>query len=642
MRSPFLDALAAGPLVFDGAMGTQLYERGGAPNKSFEEMSVSNADAVVAVHRDYLSVGVDVIQTNSYGANRFTLAGHGFGDRVVEICTAAVKAARTARDRAGRQAFVAGSVGPSGLLPKDLMRARTRRHVFDAFREQMAALVEAGAELLVFETFAYLGELEIAVEAAYGLEVPLVAQARFGMGATDGRGGDFDQTDDGASPEEVVKRMVELGVDVVGANCALGPEALLDVVARMVALHKEGKGPPVVMQPNAGQPRVVDGRTLFSSPETYGVVARRAYKLGVAAVGGCCGTGPEHLRRVVAAARMVGGGRVRLEAPTGTIGTTGTSTTFEKTAAPVGLTPVPFQDRSRLAHKLSRGEFAVSVELLPPTGLSADKTLEKIATLEAGGVDAVNIPDGPRATVRMSNLVLARSVVERFSRIEPILHVCGRDRNLLALQADLIGAHVSGIRNTVIITGDPPKVGDYPDATAVFDLDSIGILGVARGLNRGVDPAGKEIGGQTAFLLATGAEPAAADGERELTRLAEKRDAGAEIVMTQPVFDPETLLGFLEKTKPLGLKVMVGILPLASSRNAEFLHAHVPGMRLPADVRARMQQAGDGAAAAREGVAIAAEALRTIRAAAGDQVAGAYIMPPFSRVELALQVLEQL
>jgi homocysteine S-methyltransferase len=635
--SPFLELLARGPVVFDGAMGTQLYERGGAPNRSFDEMSVSAPSLVEAVHRDYLQVGVDVIQTNSYGANRFALQAHGFSDRVVEICRASVATARAAAakiTRGGRSdggnVLVAGDVGPSGLLPKDLMRGRTRRQVFEAFREQQKALVDAGVDLLVFETFGFLGELELAVEAAYGLDVPIVAQARFG------HGGAVDQTDDGATPEEVVTRLVELGVDVVGANCCLGPEALLDVVARMVAMQREGKGRPVIMQPNAGAPRVVDGRTLFSSPETYGVVARRAFKLGVACVGGCCGTGPEHLRRVVAAARMVGGGRAH----------TPSSATASEARVEVqrasGEAPVPFGERSRLAGKMARGEFVVSVELSPPTGLDADKTLEKIAVLEAGGVDAVNIPDGPRATVRMANQALARLVVDRFARIEPILHVCGRDRNLLALQADLIGAHVSGIRNTVIITGDPPKVGDYPDATAVFDLDSIGLLGVAHGLNRGLDPTGKPVGGQTRFVLITGAEPAAVDVERELTRLKEKRDAGAEVVMTQPLFDPGTLTAFLDRVRPLGLKIVVGILPLASSKNAEFLHHNVPGMRIPDDVRARMAKAGEGRAAAAEGVAIAAEALREIRRVGGDAIAGAYFMPPFGKVELALDVLAQL
>ncbi len=637
-RARFLELLQEGPVVFDGAMGTQLYERGGAPNRSFDEMSVSAPSLVEAVHRDYLAVGVDVIQTNSYGANRFALQPHGFADRVVEICTASVATARAAAarvTRGGRSALVAGDVGPSGLLPKDLMRGRTRRQVFDAFREQQQALVQAGVDLLVFETFGFLGELELAVEAAYGLDVPIVAQARFG------HTGHADQTDDGATPEEVVARMVELGVDVVGANCCLGPEALLDVVARMVAMQRDGHGRPVIMQPNAGAPRVVDGRTLFSSPETYGVVARRAFKLGVACVGGCCGTGPEHLRRVVAAARMVGGGRAQSLSSPSASSSSSSSSTIE-VIKPAGEPPVPFAERSRLAAKMARGEFVVSVELSPPVGLDADKTLSKIAVLQAGGVDAVNIPDGPRATVRMANQALARLVVDKFAGIEPILHVCGRDRNLLALQADLIGAHVSGIRNTVIITGDPPKVGDYPDATAVFDLDSIGLLGVAHGLNRGLDPTGKAVGGQTRFVLITGAEPAAVDVERELSRLKEKRDAGAEVVMTQPVFDPETLLGFLDRVRPLGLKIVVGILPLASAKNAEFLHKNVPGMRIPDDVRARMAKAGEGRAAAAEGVAIAAEALREIRRVGGNQVAGAYFMPPFGKVELALDVLAKL
>lgn len=629
MASRFLEALAQGPLVFDGAMGTQLYERGGAPNRSFDEMSVSQPALVEAVHRDYLTAGVDVIQTNSYGANRIALTTHGFADRVKEICKASVDAARAAVDkhaaaRGGDRALIAGAIGPTGLLPKDLMRGRTRRQIFEAYREQATALVDGGVDALLFETFGFLGELEIAIESVYGLDVPIIAQARFGHAGKD------DATDDGASPEEVVGRMVELGVDVVGANCCLGPEALLDVVARMVAVQQDKRGAPVIFQPNAGSPRVVDGRTLFSSPETYGVVARRAFKLGVACVGGCCGTGPEHVRRVVAAARMVSG---RSHVP---------ASVEVKASRPLGTPPVAFAERSRLASKLARGEFVVSVELSPPTGLDPTKTLQKVKQLEDGGVDAVNIPDGPRATVRMSNQALARVVVDRFSKIEPILHVCGRDRNLLALQADLIGAHISNIHNLVIITGDPPKVGDYPDATAVFDLDSIGLLGVADGLNRGLDPAGKAVGGQTRFVLMTGAEPAAIDIERELSRLKEKKEAGAELVMTQPVFDVDTLQRFLDRTRPLGLRIMVGILPLASSKNAEFLHHNVPGMRLPDEVRARMARAGEGKEAAREGVAIAAEALTAIRKSAGDQIAGAYIMPPFSRVELALDVLQRL
>lgn len=610
MRSlpPFLEALAAGPLVFDGAMGTQLYERGGALNKCFDELSISAPQVVAGVHRDYLEVGCDVVQTNTYGANRFALAPHGLGDRVVEICAAG---ARLAREVVKDRAYVAGSVGPSGLLPKDLIRNKTRRLAFDAFREQAKALVENGCDLLIFETFGYLGELEIAVEAAYGLNVPIVAECSFD---------EQNRSQDGALPDEVVERMIGLGVDVLGANCTLGPERLLSVVEQMV-----GKGKPVIMQPNAGYPRVVDGRSIYlSSPETYGVVARRAFKAGIAAVGGCCGTGPDHIRRVVASARMLGGGRWRREAlhaqPRNRI---------------EGEPPVPLAERSALGKKLAEGKFVVSVEVAPPAGLDPSHALEKIRLLDEGGVDLVNIPDGPRATVRMSNQALARRVLDRFSRIEPLLHVCGRDRNLLALQADLIGSHVNGVKNLLIITGDPPKVGDYPDATAVFDLDSIGLLGLARGLNRGVDPAGKPMGEKTSFVLATGAEPAARDFEREIKRLFEKKESGAEAVLTQPVFDLATLDRFLAATKDLGLPIILGVLPLASARNAEFLHANVPGMHIPEAVLERMRKAGDGAHAAREGVAIAAEALAALK----GRVQGAYIMPPFGRVELALEVL---
>jgi 5,10-methylenetetrahydrofolate reductase len=463
------------------------------------------------------------------------------------------------------------------------------------------------------------------VEAAYGVNAPVVAQCTFDENLL---------TTDGASPDEVVERMLALGVDVIGANCTLGPERILAVAEKMV-----NKGKPVIIQPNAGYPRVVDGRSIYlSSPETYGVIARRAFKLGVGALGGCCGTGPDHMRRVVASARMLGGGRWRRSSTSGDV--TQVQVKGAPSAELEGETPVALIERSPFGKKIAEGKFVVSVEVPSPTGLDPTKTLDKIRMLEEGGVDVVNIPDGPRATVRMANQAMARLVLDRCPTIEPILHVCGRDRNLLALQADLIGAHVQGIRNTVIITGDPPKVGDYKDATAVFDLDSIGILNLARGLNRGLDPAGKPFGAgqRTAFVLATGAEPAALDFEREMQRLRDKKEAGAELVMTQPVFDPATLDRFLDAIADLQLPVLVGILPLASFKNAHFLHTQVPGMRLPADVLARMQKAGDGKDAAREGVAIAAEALRVLK----GRVRGAYIMPPFGRVELALEVLAQM
>jgi methionine synthase I (cobalamin-dependent)/5,10-methylenetetrahydrofolate reductase len=606
----FLEALKRAPLVFDGAMGTLLYERGVYLNRSFEELCLSRRELVQEIHRDYLQVGCDVVTTNTYGANALSLASHDLQDSVVDICKAAVE---LAKEVAGDRAWVAGSVGPTGLLPKDLLRNRTRREAFDAFKEQTEALVDAGADLLVFETFGYLGEIEIAIEAAYACDVPIVAQVSFLEAGV---------TLDGASPGEVKARLLDLGVDVIGANCVLGPEKLLEFVEPLLG------DVPVIMQPNAGYPRSVDGRAIYmSSPETMGVIARRAFKKGVRAFGGCCGTGPEHMRRVVAACRMMGGGRSRWA--DGDDGEPPVSATEKR--AP----QVPLEDRSRLGAKLARGEFAVSVEISPPLGLDPARVMERIKTLQQGGVDVVNIPDGPRATVRMSNMAMARLVMDE-TDVEPIVHFCGRDRNLLGLQSDLLGGWALGVKNLVVITGDPPKVGDYPDATAVFDLDSVGMLHMASGLNAGFDPAGKPIGGATGFVLATGAEPAALDFDREIRRLKEKREAGADVVMTQPVYDPEVLERFLDAIAPLDIPVMVGILPLASSKNAEFLHHNVPGMRVPEEVRKRMAAAGDNGRA--EGLAIATEALRAVRA----RVQGVYFMPPFGRVESALEILEQL
>jgi homocysteine S-methyltransferase len=593
----FEDALSAGPLVFDGATGTMLYERGVYLNKCFDELCLSNPDLVAEVHRAYADVGVDVIQTNTYGTNRLALAAHGLEGKVEAICQAAVKIARSA---ARDNVYVAGSVGPTGLLPKDLIRQVTRRQAFEAYREAATALAEAGADLLVFETFGYLAELEIALEATYGLSIPVVAQAAFGADLL---------THDGATPHEATERLKAFGPALIGANCVLGPERILDVAEGMV-----GQGVKIVLQPNAGFPRTVDGRALYqTSPETFGVCARRAFKMGVSAFGGCCGTNPEYMRRVVGAARMMGGGKraAALEA--------------QPRSPRPGNDPmpeVPLGERSVLGKSLADGEFVVSVELLPPPGLSPEKCLDKVRKLEAGGVRHINIPDGPRAMVRMANLPFARLVAEE-TRIEPILHVCGRDRNLLALQGDLLGAHALGIRNTVIITGDPPKVGDYPDATAVFDLDSIGLLHMAQGLNGGLDPAGKHVGDQTRFVLLTGAEPAALDFEREIARLAEKKEAGAQAVMTQPVYDPEVLDRFL---------------PLATLKNAKFLHDNVPGMRVPDSVITRLKEAGDDPKKQQEaGITIAVETLVATR----GRVRGVYLMPPFGRVGVALDVLQQ-
>jgi 5,10-methylenetetrahydrofolate reductase len=386
-------------------------------------------------------------------------------------------------------------------------------------------------------------------------------------------------------------------------------------------------GATVSVQPNAGLPRVIDGRTIYiANPEHFGVWARRALQAGVRLVGGCCGTTPEHTRRMLGAVRMIGARPLPTRAVVESAST--------PPAARPAETPVPFAERGVLARKLAAGEFAVSCELSAPAGVDPRKTIEAARRLRAAGVDIVNIADGPRATARMGNEALC-AILQREAGVEALLHVCCRDRNLLGLVAHLLGAHALGIKNLVVITGDPPKLGDYPFATPVYDLDSIGLLKVAADLNRGLDPGGKPIGGKTSFVLATGAEPGALDYDRELRRLEQKRAAGAELVMTQPVYDGRLIERFLDDVAPLGLPVMVGLLPLASHRNAEFLHQTVPGMQIPDPIRARMAKVGSGPAARAEGVRIAREALAAVR----SRVAGAYIMPPFDRVESALEIL---
>jgi methionine synthase / methylenetetrahydrofolate reductase(NADPH) len=388
-----------------------------------------------------------------------------------------------------------------------------------------------------------------------------------------------------------------------------------------------GQGAPVAIQPNAGLPTQVDARTIYvANPEHFGVFARRMLKSGVSLVGGCCGTTPAHTRAMLGAVRMLGAERV----PQPTV------ESAEQPAALARRPPVvPLAKRSRLGARLAAGEFAVSVELTSPTGNTPDAVVGKVRQLVDAGVDIINIADGPRATARMSNVAFC-ALAAAHTGVEPILHVCCRDRNYLGLVAHLLGAHALGLRDLVIITGDPPKMGDYPFATPVYDVDSVGLLEIAAGLNAGIDPSGKETGSPTSFVLATGAEPGAVDRERELRRIEAKRAAGAELIMTQPVYDPATLASFLDQVEPFGLPVMVGLLPLASHRNAEFLHNEVPGMQIPPAFRERMARVGSGPEARAEGIRIAQEALASV----ASRVAGAYIMPPFNRVESALAVLE--
>jgi homocysteine S-methyltransferase len=608
-------------------MGTQLYERGILYSTCFEELNQSRPEVVRLVHEDYLRAGATLLETNSFGANALRLEKHGLAGRVGPINEAAVKVARLALD--GRPgAFLTGAIGPSGYFLGEASADDLAR-VHGAFLEQAVALAGAGVDGLYVETMRQTEELRVAILAAVeasrrtsGGKIPVLASV-----SVDEAG----RMADGTDSAEIARRMKEWGADAVGVNCSDGPMTVLSAVQAMIDV-----GLPVIAAPNAGLPRRVDERMVYvTTPEYFGVYARRMYKLGVRVVGGCCGTTPEHIKKVAAAALMAQATehedtRIADEPPS----VSGGELAIAAVVGPHAATPVPRGDKSQLAAKLGK-RFVVSVEVNPPVGLDPSRAVAAAKSLKAGGVDIVNIADGARAQARMSNLALAVRI-EREAEMETILHVCGRDRNLLATLAHLLGAHDLGLRNLVVITGDPPKMGDFPDATAVYDLDSIGILKLATRLNHGVDPAGKQLGGVTSFLLATGAEPAALNYPRELARVALKKAAGAELVMTQPVYDPRVLARFLDDVEPLGLPVLVGLLPLASFRNAEFLHNEVPGMQVPDDVRERMRKAGSGPAARKEGVAIARAMLEAVR----GRVAGAYIMPPFERYDLALEVID--
>ncbi|HVH47093.1 MAG TPA: bifunctional homocysteine S-methyltransferase/methylenetetrahydrofolate reductase [Labilithrix sp.] len=624
-----LEALSAGPLVVDGAMGSQLFERGILHNACLEELCLSKPDLVRKVHEDYVRAGAQVLETNTFGSNAMRLEKYGLSGKVTELNEAAV---RVAREAAGAKAFVVGSIGPSGYFLGDALSDDISK-VRDALLEQAKVLVGAGVDGLVVETFRQTNELRLAIEsavAAAGGKIPVIASA-----SVDERS----RMADGTTSGEIARLMREWGASAVGVNCCDGPMNVLEAITPMLEL-----GLPVWAVPNAGLPRRVDERLVYvSTSEYFGVYARRMFKLGVKLIGGCCGTTPDHVRRIAAAARMAGaaergatgeGRSVEVEG-TARAGETFAAWSSEPPSTPGAAKCVPFAERSELSAKIARGRFVVSVEVNPPVGLDLGKALGAAKMLKAGGVDVINIADGARAQSRMGNVAMAMRVQEQCG-METILHVCGRDRNLLGTLAHLLSAQELGVKNLVIITGDPPKMGDFPDASAVYDLDSIGILKLAARLNHGVDPGGKPLGGATRFVLATGAEPAALNYERELARLKQKKDAGAEIVMTQPVYDPLVLEKFLDDIAPLGLPVLVGLLPLASFRNAEFLHNEVPGMQVPETVRERMRKAGSGPQARKEGVAIAREMLAAVR----SRVAGAYVMPPLERYELALEVVD--
>lgn len=612
----FRELIADGrPHLFDGAMGTMLYSRGVYINRCYDELSVVQPDLVRDVHRAYVKAGAEIIETNSYGANRPKLARHGLEDRLEEINARAAQIARSVAD--GHRVCVAGAIGPLGMRiepygPTSVAEAR------GFFREQAAGLASGGVDLFILETFSDLDEIEQALLAVREVsDLPIVAQMVIREDC---------RTPFGTEASVLAERLDAWGADVIGLNCSVGPSAMLGAADEMIAAIRR----PLSMQPNAGLPRDVDGRTIYmASPEYMATYAARMIRRGVRFVGGCCGTTPEHIGQMRGALRMLSPAqapRVSAEPQ-------------EQEARP--FEPVPLAERSAWGDKLVRGEFLTTVEIVPPRGTNPEAMLEGVRLLKAAGVDGVNVPDGPRAQSRMGALATALLIHQRVG-IEPVIHYCCRDRNLLGMLSDLLGAQALGLRNMLFVTGDPPKMGPYPDATAVFDIDAIGLTNLAARLNRGLDPGGNVLGEPTSFVLGVGVNPGAEDFEHEMKRFYWKVDAGAEYCITQPVFDLRQLERFVEHIGREGIHIPViaGIWPLVSARNAEFLANEVPGVVVPEVILERMRRASaEGKEQGMlEGTAVAREMLRD----ALGMIQGVQVSAPFGKVPFALKVFEVL
>ncbi len=598
-------------LVADGAMGTMLYSRGVFINRCYDELNVSAPQIILETHQDYVRAGAEILETNTFGANRARLAAFGLAEKLREINEAGV---RLARQAAGGTAFVAGAMGPLGLRieplgPTSFAEAR------EYFREQAAALVAAGVDLLILETFYDLNELReavMAVREAAGDSVAVIAQVTID---------DEGNMRDGTGVEVYTRSLDEWPVEAIGLNCSTGPKAALETVERMMRYSAK----PMSVMPNAGLPARVEGRNIYlCSPEYMAQYARRFLWAGVRIVGGCCGTTPEHIKLIRAEARSLQPAQPRAQAVV----------VEERAQKPKALDKTPVAEKSKLGAKLAAGKFVSFVEIVPPKGVDASREIEGARLCASRGIDCINVPDGPRASARLSAQVTCQWI-QREAGIEAVLHFCCRDRNILSIQSELLGAHAAGVRNLICITGDPPRMGTYPDATAVFDVDSIGLSHIVNNLNQGLDLGGNPMGSKTALLLGVGANPGAPNMEEELRRLEWKAEAGAEYVVTQPVFDLGLLERFIERTSHLKLPVVCGIWPLTSYRNAEFMvnELRVP---VPEHFLERMRRADNAERARAEGLAIAREMVERAR----PMVQGVQISAPFGRYQMAVEVAE--
>jgi len=612
---PFLEAIDERVLVSDGAMGTMLYAKGFFINRCFDALNLMDPDRVRDVHHEYVRAGADLIETNTFGANPIKLRGFGLADKVREIN---VEGARIAKTAAAGQAYVGGAIGPLGIRIEPWGRTGSDE-AESYFREQAQALLEGGVDLFILETFRDLNELGAAIAAVRSIcDLPIVAQMTIEQ---DGN------SLDGTPPEQFAPAL-EGRADVVGVNCSIGPAPMLETIERMSTIIRAR----LAAQPNAGLPRDVEGRNIYlSSPEYIASYARRFIAHGVRLVGGCCGTTPEHIRQIKIAVKALAPETARQSARARTPGAP--SVDVPVNVALPSVPAVPRNERSQLARALTEGRFATIVERMPPKGYVSDEIVEQARLLKIRGVDVVHIPEGPRGA-RMSALSLA-VLVQQQAWIETVLQYSCRDRNLLGMQSDLLGAHAMGVRNLELVTGDVRPVGDYPDATVVFDVDSIGLTNVVTRLNRGLDIGGQAIGSPTAFHIGVQVNPGAEDLEGEIRRFEYKVEAGAEFAVTKPFFDLATFERLYTRIESSRLPLIVGLWPFESVLNAEFMANEVPGVSVPDDVIERMRRAEQAGGAAQEGVAIA----RELGCALKGVVQGVRVAAPSGRIEAALEVL---
>jgi methionine synthase / methylenetetrahydrofolate reductase (NADH) len=612
MREPILQRLDKRIVVCDGAMGTMLYSKGIPLSRCYDELNLTSPQLVKDVHVGYVKAGAEMLETNTFGANRFRLEKPGLTDKVREINLAG---ARLAREVAGEDLYVAGAVGPLGvriepLGPTSLEEAR------EAFREQIAALVEGGVDLIIVETMSDLQEAHQALLAARAVAplLPVVVQMTIQ---------DDGSTPAGTLPEDFTRQLDEWGADLIGINCSVGPATVLETLERMAPLTTR----KLAAQPNAGLPRTVDGRNFYlCSPEYMANFARRFIQAGARLVGGCCGTTPEHIKAIKASVKSLAPNPAR------------TVVEAHAAAAPASM-PVSMEARSPLGKKLAHREFPVLVEIVPPKGSDPSREIEGARYVKEQGLDAVNVPDGAGATARMSALTLA-AILEQRVGVDVLLHYSSQDRSVLSIQSDFLGAHALGIRNVLALTRDTTQFTPSPE-THVSDVDSIGLVNVLNNLNRGLDAGGNPMGTQTSFLIGVGTNPQSENMDRELRRFEYKVKAGANFALALPVFDVAKLEAFLRRLEPITggrFPVLAGIWPLTSFRNAEFLNNEVPGITIPPAIMERMRKADTGDKARAEGVKIAQEALLQIR----DMVQGVQIAAPFSRYAMAAEVVQVL